>query len=134
VSAEQAEAFCRSQRGRLPTAAEWVWAAAGSAARRYAWGNSGLVCRRAAFGLEHGPCSEQGAPELSGSRPEGASPEGVLDLIGNAAEWTREARGFAARGGSFRSTAAADLKTWATEACCDGRPAPHIGFRCAYDP
>jgi formylglycine-generating enzyme len=136
VTAQQAEAFCASQRGRLPTAAEWVWAAAGSAARRYAWGNSGLVCRRAAFGLSDGPCSKQGMPELCGSRPEGASPEGVLDLTGNVAEWTREANGgFAARGGSFRSTAAAELKSWAAEACCSGKEAaPHIGFRCAYPP
>ncbi len=136
VTAQQAEAFCASQRGRLPSAAEWVWAAAGSAARRYAWGNSGLVCRRAAFGLADGPCAKQGTPELSGSRPDGASPEGVLDLIGNVAEWTREANGgFAARGGSFRSAAAAELKTWAAEACCSGKDvAAHIGFRCAYPP
>jgi sulfatase modifying factor 1 len=135
LGAPEAQAFCESQRGRLPTAAEWVWAAAGGGARRYAWGNSGLVCRRAAFGLAAGPCAKQGVPELAGSRPDGATPEGVLDLIGNVAEWTREpAGGFSARGGSFRSTAAADLKSWSSEACCDGGRTPlHIGFRCAYD-
>jgi formylglycine-generating enzyme required for sulfatase activity len=131
VAPEQAEAFCRSQHGRLPTSAEWVWAAAGSAARRYAWGNSGLVCRRAAFGLEHGPCAELKGPELVGSRPDGASPEGVLDLAGNVAEWAREAGGaYVARGGSYRSVAAADLKSWAVLA--DSSEAPYIGFRCAY--
>jgi formylglycine-generating enzyme required for sulfatase activity len=136
ISADEAEAFCQKQRGRLPTAAEWVWAAAGEAARRYPWGNSGLVCRRAAFGLVQGPCasrSEQPAPELVGSRPDGATPEGVQDLSGNVAEWTREADGgFSARGGSFRSTSAAELKSWA--ALADHQKALHIGFRCAYPP
>lgn len=133
ISVEQAERFCRSVRGRLPTAAEWVWAAAGAAARRYAWGNSGLVCRRAAFGLVDGPCARLGGPELAGSRPDGESPEGLQDLAGNVAEWTREADGsYTARGGSFRSRAAAELKSWA--ALPDRAPAPYIGFRCAYSP
>jgi formylglycine-generating enzyme required for sulfatase activity len=140
VSPAEAEAFCRTQRGRLPTAAEWVWAAAGNAARRFPWGNSGLVCRRAAFGLVQGPCGtsggSDGAPagaELVGSRPDGASPEGVLDLAGNVAEWTRETGGgYAARGGSFRSTSAAELKSWASLG--DHDKALHIGFRCAYPP
>lgn len=133
VTPADAQLFCQSQAGRLPTAAEWVWAAAGSDARRYAWGNSGLVCRRAAFGLEHGPCAEGGRAELVGSRPDGASPDGVLDLSGNVAEWTREkGGGYAARGGSYRSTAAADLKAWA--AVAPAEKALHIGFRCAYPP
>ena len=109
---------------------------AGAAARRFAWGSSGLVCRRAAFGLSTGPCARQDQPELAGSRPDGASPEGVLDLIGNVAEWTSEpGGGFAARGGSYRSTAAAELKSWAVEAGGDGgAKSLHIGFRCAYAP
>jgi len=137
ITAAEAEAFCQKQHGRLPTAAEWVWAAAGGAARRYPWGNSGLVCRRAAFGLLNGPCASDptapGGPELAGSRPDGASPEGVLDLAGNVAEWTREGDGgYSARGGSFRSTSAAELKSWASLE--DHDKALHIGFRCAYPP
>ena len=137
LSATEAAAFCSSQRGRLPTAAEWVWAAAGAGGRRFAWGNSGLVCRRAAFGLVTGPCANSGQgggqPELVGSRPDGASPDGVLDLAGNVAEWTREDNGsYAARGGSFRSTSAAELKSWAV--LPSREKALHIGFRCAYPP
>jgi sulfatase modifying factor 1 len=133
IGPEAAERFCASQRGRLPSAAEWVWAAASGAARRYPWGNSGLVCRRAAFGLVHGPCADSGGPELAAARPDGASPEGVLDLAGNVAEWTREASGaYSARGGSFRSRSAAELKSWA---CLpDQQKALYIGFRCAYPP
>lgn len=134
VSPAAAAEFCEKQGGRLPTSAEWVWAAAGAAPRRFAWGNSGLVCRRAAFGLAQGPCATGAAgPELAGSRPDGASPDGVLDLAGNVAEWTREADGsFVARGGSYRSTSAAELKSWAT--LPDRQKALYIGFRCAYPP
>lgn len=133
VSAETAQKFCEGQRGRLPTGAEWLFASAGSEGRRYAWGNTGLVCRRAAFGLANGPCAEAGGPELSGSRPDGASPDGLLDLSGNVAEWTVEATGaFAARGGSFRSTSAAELKSWASLPIRE--KALYIGFRCAYPP
>jgi formylglycine-generating enzyme required for sulfatase activity len=133
LSVDDAEAFCRRERGRLPTAAEWVFAAAGAEARRYAWGNSGLVCRRAAFGLVHGPCAQGSGPELSGSRPDGASPDGLMDLAGNVAEWTREPnRDYSARGGSYRSSSAAELKSWA--ALPDREKALYIGFRCAYPP
>jgi formylglycine-generating enzyme required for sulfatase activity len=55
----------------------------------------------------------------------------VLDLAGNVAEWTREPDGsFVARGGSYRSELAGDLKTWAVEA--RQARAPHVGFRCVY--
>lgn len=131
VSPAEAESFCRRQGGRLPSASELVFASAGVAARRYAWGNSGLVCRRAAFGLSRGPCGESGGPELSGSRPDGASPEGLMDLAGNVAEWSREpGGGYSARGGSYRASSAAELKSWA--ALPDREKALYIGFRCAY--
>jgi formylglycine-generating enzyme required for sulfatase activity len=133
VSATEAATFCRERSGRLPSAAEWVFAAAGVEARRYAWGNSGLVCRRAAFGLVRGPCAEGSAAELAGSRPDGATPDGIHDLTGNVAEWTLETDGtYTARGGSFRSESAAQLKSWSVEPAAG--PSSHIGFRCAYPP
>jgi formylglycine-generating enzyme required for sulfatase activity len=132
VSPEEAEAFCSYAGGRLPTGAEWILAASGAEMRRFPWGQTGLVCRRAAFGLASGPCAEGGvAPELAGSRLDGATPDGVSDLAGNVAEWTRERDGSVrARGGSFRVRTAAELKGWSGV----GRSGAtdDIGFRCVF--
>lgn len=132
VSADEAEKLCLAAGGRLPSADEWLFAATSASVRRYPWGQTGLVCRRASFGLVEGPCAiGADRPELAGARPDGRSPEGVLDLSGNVAEWAREPDGSArARGGSFRSRVAGELKSWAAESAAG--PAAHIGFRCAY--
>jgi formylglycine-generating enzyme required for sulfatase activity len=131
VSAEQAERFCAFAGGHLPTPYQWVYAAAGKEARRYPWGAHGLVCRRAAFGLERGPCGEGGsAPELAGLRPDGATPDGLLDLAGNVAEWAKSPEGvLSVHGGSFRSVQPSQLKSWATRPAA---VAADVGFRCAY--
>lgn len=133
ISPQVAERFCLFVGGRLPTSNEWLYAAAGSQGRRFPWGDTGLVCRRAVFGLLRGPCASGAVgPTLVGSRPAGNTPEGLYDMAGNVAEWTREGSGFVARGGSFRSVAAHELKTWASENT--EAASLHIGFRCAYDP
>jgi formylglycine-generating enzyme required for sulfatase activity len=132
VTPDEADTFCSYAGGRLPTGAEWILAASGAEARRFPWGATGLVCRRAAFGLVTGPCAEQGvSPELAGSRPDGSTPDGVADLAGNVAEWTRERDGSVrARGGSFRTRTAAELKGWS--AVGRSGAADDIGFRCAF--
>ena len=132
ITPEGAEAFCRFSGGRLPTGPEWLLAAAGKEGRRFPWGATGLVCRRAVFGLVDGPCASGArGPDAVGSRPDGKTPDGVLDLAGNVAEWAREpGQRFLARGGSFASKGAAELKSWA--ATERRTPAPDIGFRCAY--
>lgn len=132
VSPEQAQQICVALGGRLPTGDEWVFAAAGANSQRFPWGSTGLVCRRAAFGLVKGPCAQASAlPELAGARPDGATELGLQDLAGNVAEWTVEPSGLRARGGSFRSSVAGQLKSWAS--LSTATPASDIGFRCAYD-
>lgn len=133
LSAEDAARFCAFAEGRLPSSAEWRFAASGSEGRRFPWGFTGLVCRRASFGLVSGPCgSDASGPDLVGARPDGKTPDGIVDLSGNVAEWTRDPDGrLRARGGSYRSRVAAELVTAAVEVP-DAR-AQNVGFRCAYD-
>lgn len=132
VDPKEAERFCRLDNGRLPTGDEWLFAAMGTEGRRFPWGATGLVCRRVAFGLSEGPCASGGGLELAGSRPDGATPDGALDMSGNASEWTTERDGsHVSRGGSFQSVAAVELKSWSQEA--REKAARHVGFRCAYD-
>jgi formylglycine-generating enzyme required for sulfatase activity len=139
VTRDEAEAYCRARGGRLPTDDEWTAAAAGSAGRRYPWGDTGAVCRRAAWGLRTGPCASapSSGPDTVGAHADGATPNGIHDLAGNVAEWVAASpsdpsRGIA-RGGSFRSTLAADLRTWAREEVDPAQRHPWVGFRCAYD-
>ncbi len=132
VSAAEAARYCTFEGGRLPTSDELIYASAGPKARRFPWGPTGLVCRRAAYGLVDGPCGEGArGPELAGSRPAGATPEGVFDLSGNVAEWALHEDGSTTlHGGSFRSKLAAELTSTSE---MPARVGDDIGLRCAYD-
>lgn len=110
---EELERLCASEDARVPTDDEWVFAATGGRPRRYPWGDTGAVCGRAAFALAKGPCARGlGAPDTAGARPFGKTPEGLFDMAGNAAEWTRGVEGPMLRGGSFASELAAELRVW----------------------
>lgn len=137
---DDAAGFCRRRGGRLPTEDEWIVAAAsaghGSAptARRYPWGETGAVCRRAAWGLLKGPCATRaGGPDTVGSHPDGDSSSGLHDLAGNVAEWVgSEGDTAIAKGGSWASSLATDLRTWARLELPARGGDSRVGFRCAY--
>jgi toxoflavin biosynthesis protein ToxD len=88
VSLARVEAFIRWQRQRdgrpwrLPTEAEWEWAARGPEGLRYPYGNSFRpnLCNTIDSGC--------GVTTPVDAFPGGASPWGICDMAGNVEEWT----------------------------------------------
>jgi len=81
VTWDQATAMCQFEGKRLPTEAEWEYAATGGDGRRFPWGND--------FDSSLVPVSA-GDTQPVGSFPSGASPFGAYDLAGNVLEWVND--------------------------------------------
>jgi formylglycine-generating enzyme required for sulfatase activity len=89
VSYSQARLFCEwlsvktGKNIQLPTEAQWEKAARSTDQRRYPWGDGPLDCSHANY-----CCGDRTRPV--GSYPAGATPSGIHDMAGNAAEWCRD--------------------------------------------
>jgi len=102
VSLEDARTYAAWAGKRLPREWEWQYAAEGIDGRLYPWGNQ--------WDVSAVPVPDKGrtmrGPDAVSAHPKGASPYGVMDLVGNLWQWTDEfldehTRAGVLRGGSY---------------------------------
>ncbi len=102
VSLEDARAYAAWAGKRLPHEWEWQFAAQGNDRRLYPWGND--------WDASAVPVPDNSRtmrpPDSVEAHPKGASPFGVMDMVGNVWQWTEEfvdehTRGGIVRGGNY---------------------------------
>ncbi len=155
ISWDDARAFCSFRGARLPTEAEFERAARGLTGRRFPWGEgaNGHLANHGRLGIDVTDDSD-GFSELApvASFSAGRTPDGFMDLAGNAAEWVEDryateypdaelrdplgpdaavaTSARVVRGGSYESPLAW-LRGAARGAALPSDRRPSLGFRCA---
>ncbi|HKQ08996.1 MAG TPA: bifunctional serine/threonine-protein kinase/formylglycine-generating enzyme family protein [Blastocatellia bacterium] len=141
VTWDDARAYAQFRNKRLPTEAEWEYAARGQENRIYPWGNEWDPKR------SNSKADGRNKPVNVGSYTEGKSWCGAFDMAGNVFEWVAdEAKNYPGskaalprgellrvfRGGSFKDEKEY-LKTFVRWTVQPSAHYDHLGFRCAKD-
>jgi formylglycine-generating enzyme required for sulfatase activity len=147
VDLTQASAYCAWKGKRLPTEAEFEWAARnGRAANAYAWGDEApadQLCWNGE-GSSAGKLQRSGTCPV-GSYPRGGTKTGIVDLAGNVWEWTSSIEypegGWAnlanklrvVRGGGWLEATAARVSASVRQFDGETFRGVDLGFRCVKD-
>jgi formylglycine-generating enzyme required for sulfatase activity len=162
VTWTEADDFCHARRGRLPTEAEYEYAARAGDTGAYIWGDSAreacgyanfadLSLKRILPAWKTFPCDD-GEPLVGRSGTRTPNRWGLFDMAGNVWEWTRDwyaadaysrsparnptgpdsGSGRVIRGGSWLSSPDGGRATYRDGFQPEGRYTGAIGFRCVY--